>query len=181
MLKVDDQPFDATPAIGDTPNFPPQDAHHDAHHAFIDLFEAAPCKIVPRGDRTRIITRPVQLNFTEFLIRPEGDVKTMDDGSHSVICTVFDTDGELLVRNRRMIFIKGTSADKVVQHLQSDSVLRVVGFARIDLALIQWRVQHRDDTHDKNGHEFGAPPLEWNLPYEMIIVSAKSFNSALDD
>jgi hypothetical protein len=180
VLKVGNQVFDATPAIGDTLDFPPHDAHHDAHHAFVDLFEAAPCKIVPRGDRTRIITRPVVLNFTEFLIRPEGKVEEMEDG-HKVICTVFDTDGELLVRNRRMIFIKGTSADKAAQQLQQDGVLRVVGFARIDLALVQWRVQHRDDTHDKNGHEFAAPPLEWGLPYEMIIVSAKPFNNKLDD
>src|SRR5262245_9693110 len=38
VLKVGDQVFDATPAIGDTKDFPPHDAHHDAHHAFVDLF-----------------------------------------------------------------------------------------------------------------------------------------------
>jgi len=177
-VKVGDDATDATPAIGDTLNFKP----NDAHHAFVDLYETAPCKIVPReGDRTRIITRAVQLNFTEFLIRPEGELKDMDDGGHSLICTVFDTDAELLVRNRRMVFVKGTSADKAVQKLKMDGVLRVVGFARIDLALVQWRVKNRDVTKDKNGHDFGAPPLEWALPYEMIIVSAKPFTGPLDD
>jgi hypothetical protein len=181
IVKVGDDEIDAFAAIGDTPGFPPNDAHHDAHHAFVDLFEAAPCKIVPKDDRTRIITRPVQLNFTEFMIRPEGEKNTMDDGGHSVICTVFDKDGELLVRNRRMVFIKGTSADDAVQDLKKDGVLHVVGFARIDLALVQWRVKHREDTKDKNGHEFAAPPLEWALPYEMIIVSAKPFSEPIDD
>jgi hypothetical protein len=182
IVKVGNDETDASAAIGDTPNF----KLNDAHHAFVDLFETTPCKIVPRNDRIRIITRPVQLNFTEFLIRPEdelkpmGEDKTHPDG-HSLICTVFDTDGELLVRNRRMVFIKGTSADNAVQILKKDGVLRVVGFARIDLALVQWRLEHRDDTKDKNGHEFAAPPLEWALPYEMIIVSAKPFTESLDD
>jgi hypothetical protein len=180
VLKVDNQVHDATPAIGDTLNFPPKDSKHDAHHAFVDLFERTDCTIVPKGDRTRIVTWPVVLNFTEFMIRPEEDVKELDDG-HAVICTVFDTDGEQLVRNRRMIFIKGTSADKALQQLKKDGVLQVVGFARIDLALVQWRVQHRDDTHDKNGNEYAVPPLQWRLPYEMIIVSAKPFNGGLID
>jgi hypothetical protein len=177
IIKVDGKETDASSAIGDTPNFKP----NDAHHAFVDLFETAPCKIVPMADRTMIVTRPVQLNFTDFLIRPEGKLNEMKDGSHSVICTVFDTDGELLVRNRRMVFVKGTAADGAVQELKRDGVLRVVGFARIDLALVQWRVQHRNDTHDKTGHVFAVPPLEWGLPYEMIIVSAKPFNGGLDD
>jgi len=177
ILKVGNVETDATPAIGDTPNFTP----NDAHHAFVDLYETTPCKIVPSGDRIRIITRPVQLNFTEFLIRPEGLLTAMDDGGHSLICTVFDKDGELLVRNRRMVFVKGTSADEAVQDLRRGGVLRVVGFARIDLALVQWRVKHRDDTQDKNGHAFAAPPLEWGLPYEMIIVSAKPFAGTLED
>jgi hypothetical protein len=177
LIEVGGKQTNASVAIGDTPGFTP----NDAHHAFVDLFETTPCRIVPMGDRTRIVTRPVLLNFTEFLIRPEGELKPMDDGGHSLICTVFDTDGELLVRNRRMVFVKGTSADDAVQELKKDGVLHVVGFARIDLALVQWRVQHRDDTHDKNGHLFAAPPLEWALPYEMIIVSAKPFNAALDD
>jgi hypothetical protein len=182
IVNVGGHDTDASAAIGDTPDFKP----NDAHHAFVDLFETTPCKIVPMGNRTRIITRPVQLNFTEFLIRPEGELKQMGDDAdhsdgHSLICTVFDTDGELLVRNRRMVFVKGTSADNVVQNLKKDGVLRVVGFARIDLALVQWRVKHRDDTTDKSGHAFAAPPLEWALPYEMIIVTAKPFETPLDD
>jgi hypothetical protein len=167
-ININGKEIDAREAIGEIPNFRPK----DAHHAFVDLFEQAPCKIVPKpNNRTRIITRAVVLNFTEFLIRPEKKVTELDDGGHAVICTVFDTDGELLVRNRRMIFIKGTNADDEVQELKEDGVLRVVGFARIDLALVKWRLDHKDDK-DKNGEMYDIPPLEWRLPYEMIIVSA---------
>jgi hypothetical protein len=87
---------------------------------------------------------------------------------------VFDTEGELLVRDRRMIFIKGTSADDTLLKLKKGDALRVVGFARIDLALVQWRLENRD-ARDKSGEPFDVPPLEWRLPYEMIIVSAKPF------
>jgi hypothetical protein len=171
-IKVGDVETDATKAIGDIPGFSPK----DAHQAFVVLFERTPCKIVPmaKGDRTRIITEAVQLNFTEFVIRPERELKELDDGGHALICSVFDTDGELLVRNRRMIFMKGTKGDEEVQKLKKDGLLRVVGFARIDLALVQWRLDNRD-SKDKNGEAFDVSPLEWRLPYEMIIVAAKPF------
>jgi hypothetical protein len=175
-LKVGDTETDATKAIGNTPGFTPK----DAHFAFTVHFEKAQCKIIPKGKRTRIVTEAVQLNFTEFLIRPEQDVKKMDDDGHSVICTVFDTDGELLVRNRRMIFIPGTNADLQVQNLKKDGVLQVTGFARLDLALVQWRVENQNAT-DKDGKAYDVSPLEWRLPYELIIVAAKPFNGNLDD
>jgi hypothetical protein len=172
-LKVDGVETDASKAIGEIPNFEPK----DAHLAFTVHFEKVPCKIVPKGDRTRIITQSVQLNFTEFLIRPEKDVEEWKDG-HAVICSVFDTDGELLVRNRRMVFIKGTAADTLAKDLKKDDVLHVVGFARIDLALVQWRLENNDKWKAESDEE---KPLNWRLPYEMIIVSAKPFNKELLD
>src|SRR5262249_14151624 len=96
----------ATAAIGKTPGFTP----HDAQKAFVLGYEKLTCRIVPKGDRTRIITQALGFNFTEFIIRLDEDPKTLDDG-HGVICSVYDTDSELLVRGRRMVFIKGTSAD----------------------------------------------------------------------
>ncbi len=172
-LKVGDVETDAIKAIGDIPHFQPR----DAHLAFVVLFEKVPCKIVPKGNRTRIITQSVQLNFTEFLIRPEKDVEEWDDG-HAVICSVFDTDGELLVRNRRMIFIKGTTADNAVKNLKKNDVLRVIGFARLDLALVQWRLEQKEPKDDTPAEE---RPLNWRLPYEMVIVSAKPSTGELGD
>jgi hypothetical protein len=36
----------------------------------------------------------------------------------------------------------------------------------ISFRLIKWRLDHRDDP----GHD--VKPLDWNMPYEMIIVAA---------
>jgi hypothetical protein len=174
-FKVGDTPTDATEAIGDTPGFTP----HDANTAFVLGYEKATCKILPKGDRTRILTQMVKFNFTQFVIRKEKDVVPLEDG-HSVICTVFDTDGDLLVRNRRMVFLKGTAADAQVQKLNQGELLQVIGIPRIDLSLIKWRVDHKDEKNADGSPKYDVSPLEWNLPYEMIIVSAKAFAGETD-
>ncbi len=158
---VGDQKTDASTAIGDTPGFTP----HDAQKAFVLGYEKLTCKIVPKNDRTRIITRSLGYNFTDFVIRLNEDPVELEDG-HGVICSVYDTDGELLLRGLRMVFIKGTAADEEVAVHKKDARLRVTGIPRISLKLLQWRLDHKDDP------KYDVSPLEWHLPYEMIIVAA---------
>ena len=176
MFAVDGKKTSTTNTIGETPGFTP----HDATKAFVLGYEKLPCKIIPqKGDRTRIITQSLGFNFTEFAIRLDGNVVGLDDGGHAAICTVFDTDGELLVRNRRMVFMEGTNADDEVQGKKKGDLLQVIGIPRISLKLIWWRLQNKNAT-DKDGNPFDISPLEWRLPYEMIIVAAKPFSGALD-
>jgi hypothetical protein len=160
-IKSGNQVTDAAAAIGETPGFTP----HDATKAIVLGYETLPCKLVPKNGRTRIITRSLGFNFTEFVIRLSEDPVPLEDG-HGVICSVFDTDGELLVRGRRMVFVKGTDADDQLQGLKKDRRMRVTGIPRISLKLVQWRLEHQDDPG------FDVKPLEWRLPYEMIIVAA---------
>lgn len=166
-LKVGNQTTAAAQAIGATAGQTP----HDAQKAFVLGYETLPCKIVSKNGRTRIITRALGFNFTEFVIRLSEDPVKLDDG-HGVICSVYDTDGELLLRGRRMVFIKGTAADEQVQDLTKEKRLHVIGIPRISLKLIQWRLDHQNDKDDTGKPKFDVSPLEWNLPYEMIIVSA---------
>jgi hypothetical protein len=156
---------DTTETIGETPGFTP----HEAQKAFVLGYEKLTCKIIPKGERTRIITESLGFNFTEFVIRLGENPVKLEDG-HGVICSVFDTDGEFLLSGRRMVFLKGTDADDQVQGLKKGQRLRVIGIPRISLMLVQWRLEHKDDK------EFHVSPLEWRLPYEMIIVSAKQVN-----
>jgi hypothetical protein len=160
-VKVGDQTTPATGAIGDTPGFTP----HDAQKAFLLGYEKLTCKIVPKDGRARIITRSLGVNFTNFVIRLNEDPVKLEDG-HGAICSVYDTDGELLMRGRRMVFIKGTAADSEVAVLKKDGRLRVTGIPRISLKLIQWRLEPKNDP------KYDVSPLEWHLPYEMIIVAA---------
>jgi hypothetical protein len=162
-LKVGTQVTDATASIGDTPGFTP----YDVDKAFIQGgYEKLTCKIIPKGDRTRITTRSLGYNFAQFVIRLNENPVELEDG-HAVICSVFDHEGELHFRGRRMVFIKGTAADTEVAVLKKDARLRVIGIPRISLKLVQWRLDHRNDP----GHD--VSPLDWNLPYEMIIVAAE--------
>src|SRR5262249_34061337 len=133
--------------------------------AFVLGYEKLTCKIIPKEGRTRLITQALGFNFTEFVIRLAEDPVELEDG-HGVICSVYDTDGELLVRGRRMVFIKGADADDRLQGLTRDKRMRVIGIPRISLKLVQYRLDHKDDK------KFDVSPLEWNLPYEMIIVDA---------
>jgi hypothetical protein len=158
-VKVGDKTTPATNAITSTPGHTP----HDAHKAFLQGYETLPCKITSKNGRTRITTRALGFNFTEFRIRLDEDPKPLEDG-HGVICTVSDTDGELLVRSRRMVFMKGTDADDRLQGLTKGKRMQVIGIPRISLKLVQWRLTTKE--------KFDTSPLSWNLPYEMIIVSA---------
>lgn len=166
-VKVGNKVTDATDAVGETPGFTP----HDAQKAFVQGYELLPCKIIPKNGRTRIVTKSLGFNFTEFIFRlGEAPVALTDpagkpDG-HGVIGSVFDTDGELLVRNRRVVFLPGTAADEEVKGMKEGGRLRVTGIPRISLKLVHWRLEHKDST------EYDTPPLEWHLPYEMIIVAA---------
>jgi len=160
-VKAGARVVDASDAIAPTPGFDP----HDAQKAFQLGYENVPCKIVPLGNRTRIITKGVGFNFTDFQIRLLQDPVAINDG-HLVLASVHDTDGELLVRRRRMVFIKGTDADEQVRALKAGGRLRVTGIPRISLKLVHWRVDHKDDPG------YDESPLLWDLPYEMIIVSA---------
>jgi hypothetical protein len=172
---IDGVTINAGDTIGETPGFTP----HDADKAFVLGYETLPCKIIPIGSRTKIITQALGFNFTEFVIRLDHDIKKLEDGGHAVRCSVFDTDGELKVRDRRMIFLKGTDADDELQGLSQGKTLQVIGIPRIDLKLVQWRLDHQNGKDD-NGKEFDVSPLEWRLPYEMIIVAAKPFGNVVD-
>ena len=159
MIKIGNNETPATEAIGTTKGFTP----HDPEKAFVLGYEKLTCKIIPKGNRTRIVTQSLGFNFTEFVIRLGENPVKLDDG-HAAICSVFDTDGELLVRGRRMVFMKGTEADDHFATLSKGKRMKVIGIPRISLKLLQWRLDHQND-------QFDISPLEWHLPYEMIIVS----------
>jgi len=133
----------------------------EAHAAFVH-YENVRCKIEPHGTTTKIITQMAGYNIVEFILEVNGPQKQVQDGT-MVLCRVLDTEGEILVRNRRMVFVGGTEPEKRLKNLGADQKrLHVLGIPRIDLALVQWRLDNRDDQRE---------PLTWNLPYEMIIAA----------
>lgn len=137
----------------------------DAETAF-QAYENIRCKIAPGKSTTKLTTGMAGFNYVEFRIRLIGDPIAMADGEKA-FASVLDLDGEMLVRKRRMIFLKGTPPEQAVQGLHDGDELHVVGVPRLNLAILSWRLQNAKKRPEV---------LDWNLPYEMIVVGVISEN-----
>jgi hypothetical protein len=99
-------------------------------------------------------------NYVEFIMELNESPVEVPDGM-MVFAKIRDLDNELLVHKRRMIFVKGSAPEEAAKDLKEGDKLHVLGIPRIDLALISWRIKHAADR-------LGV--LDWNLPYEIIVV-----------
>jgi len=181
----------ATTSLVDT--FRPIDgyAYKDAEDAF-QHYENAPSEISEQpcatggGDCVTIHTRMVGYNYTAFLISVDADPSTLiRDGSDStwVFSDVYDLHGDKVVAGhpkpgagdragkRKMVFVKGTAPHDLLQASKKGDVLSVVGVPRINLTLVKFRLEH------KNEH---PGDLQWSLPYEMVILSASKSTQQLN-
>ncbi len=133
----------------------------DADTAF-NAYENLRNQIKPKAKTTTLITTMGGYNYVEFILELSQDEQLVVPDGRFVVASVLDLDGELLVRNRRMVFVKGTEPEKAVQGLKKGEQLHVLGIPRIDLSLLSWRI-----------HNYKERPevLTWNLPYEIIIVA----------
>ena len=136
----------------------------DAHDAFV-AYENLRCEIIPGQGQTTIVSHMAGYNYVEFILETSEAPQNLEDGL-AVMSQVLDLEGELLVRNRRMLFAAGTAPAERVKGLSAGKRLHVLGIPRIDLTLVDWRVQHANDDKWKSQN-----PLTWNLPYEMVIVA----------
>ncbi|RUV77917.1 hypothetical protein EOA50_07710 [Mesorhizobium sp. M1A.F.Ca.IN.020.30.1.1] len=126
-------------------------------------YEAAHFEIEPlANDRVRLHMRMVGYNYVEFLMRLNKRFHRDPDGEF-VAAGIYDLNGELLVRDLRVGFVKGSAPDEKQQALQVGQCLHMVGIPRVDLALVSWRMNHRNDAQYPN-------VLNWSLPYEIIGV-----------
>jgi hypothetical protein len=126
-------------------------------------YENVGCKITDNGDTVSVRTSMAGYNIPEFILESVDDAvggKEVEDGRF-LFAAVRDLDGELLVRKVRMAFIKGTDVEVAARRLAKGQRMHVAGIPRVSLALISFRVEHKNDPHD---------PLTWNLPYEVIVV-----------
>jgi len=114
-----------------------------------------------KRNMTTITTTMAGYNYVEFKMVLNGDQKQVEDGRF-VMAQVLDLQDELLVHNRRMVFVKGTAPEQKVQTLQAGDTLHVLGIPRIDLALVSYRVRNRATRPDA---------LTWSLPYEIVVVA----------
>ena len=135
--------------------------YKDAEQAF-RFYENLKSHITPGASTTTITTTMAGFNYVEFAIQLNEDPTHAVDDGLTVRAAILNLDGELLVRERRMVFAAGTQPFERVKDLHKGDTLHVVGVPRIDLALVSFRASHRDRP--------GI--LDWSLPYEMVIVAA---------
>lgn len=136
----------------------------DAERAF-DKYEALPCKIVPRQTTAAIRTRAAGFNYVEFVMEIRDEPQQVVSDGRFVFADVYDKDGELRVRKRRMAFVKDSPPEEAVRDLAPGTRLHVLGMPRLNLALVSWRLANWDKDEWKD-----QDVLEWDLPYEIVIV-----------
>jgi hypothetical protein len=155
LLKVGDQDL--------APSFKPIDGftYKDADQAFL-AYEKLKSHIKPGTSETTITTTMAGFNYVEFAIRLNEDPTHLLDDGLTVKAAVLNLDGDLLVRERRMVFTEGTQPFERVKSLHKGDTLHVVGIPRIDLSLLAFRASHPAQPQGI---------LDWSLPYEMVIVA----------
>jgi hypothetical protein len=142
-------------------------ATKDAHDAFVN-YENLTCKISEGNGTVTLTTHMGGYNYVEFVLELNEDPQPMKDKDGNVdgtyvLAQVRDLEGELLVRNRNMVFVKDTAPEEQVKQKKRGGRMHVLGIPRISLKLVDWRIAHKDDPEQ---------PLTWTtLPYEIIVVA----------
>jgi hypothetical protein len=137
-------------------------------------YENVRSRLIPEGDTTTIITSSVGYNYVNFQMQLSETPRDVEDGKMA-FAQVRDYQGELVVRSRRMVFVKDSPPEKLVRNLKPGSCRRVLGIPRIDLALVAWRVAN---YHEPKWVKMDV--LNWNLPYEIIVVGVYPGKCAVD-
>jgi hypothetical protein len=145
--------------------------YKEAEDAF-QRYESSHFEIEPlANDRVRLHMRMVGYNYVEFLMRLTKRFHRDPDGEF-VAAGIYSLDGDLLVRDLRVAFVKGSKPDDKQKTVQVGQCLHLVGVPRVDLALVSWRLNHVGDQRYPN-------VLNWSLPYEITAVA--SFDEAPEE
>ena len=140
--------------------------YKDAEAAFT-AFEGTNFQIIPSGKTTTILTSRLGYNYVEFVMRLNESPRTIEDGT-MVFADIETLEGEVIVKHRRMVFVKNTKAETAVHGLRAGDTLHVIGIPRVDLALVSWRISAAADPNLR--HKY-PQVLRQPLPYEMIVVA----------
>ena len=124
-------------------------------------YEITKSQIIPGETTTTLVTNMAGYNYVEFLLQLNENPYKVSDGYLAKANAHEVDDGELVVRNRRMVFINGSAPAEAVKDLKDGDCLHVLGIPRIDLALVSWRVRNAKTR---------PYALHWSLPYEIIVV-----------
>lgn len=135
----------------------------DAEDAF-RRYDITRCTLKENANGTvTITTNGVGYNYVEFVLQFRTKLEKIEGGYYAQ-GNVYSLDDEFIASNIRMIFIEGSASCDDALKLGQGSKMRVIGIPRISMGLIKWRLAQKTNRPEV---------LNWNLPYEMIIVGQK--------
>lgn len=123
------------------------------------IYEKASCALKVGRWRVSIITKPGLYNDVEFLMQLLDEKPRVVDDGRFVMASALDLRGKVVARRVRLVFVKGSEAEKAVSRLEPGERLHVVGIPRLNLEEI-WRWMRR--AGDSN-------LLTGPLPYEIVV------------
>lgn len=133
-------------------------------------YEGAQCKIKLTEKTTTLVTKGLGYNYVKFLLEVPSGIKEVSDGCF-IRTAAMDLDGEVLVQDLRMAFVKDSKPYKILHALKAGDRMIVLGIPRIDLKLVAWRTEQAERFNK-------LYVLDWGLPYEMVIVGFYSSRPA---
>jgi len=135
--------------------------YKDPDDAFT-IYERTKSHISEQNGMVTISTEKSGYNYTEFVAKLLTDPKPLNGGTY-VFASIHDDQGELLVKERRLVFAAGTPPEQTILAMHKGQIVQVLGIPRVSLKLVQWRLGHHSGKF--------ANSLDWNLPYEMIVAA----------
>ncbi len=123
--------------------------------------EKIPCRILPGPATTTVVTRKKQFIDAEFLLEVGKEPHQVVSDGRFVTAAVLDLKGNLLAPGIRMVFVRGSPPENIVQSVPPGGRLHVFGLPRINLAEIASRAARSGEQPEL---------LTGNLPYEIVIV-----------
>ena len=143
-------------SISDITGFEP----YEAATAF-PYFEGLTATLQATETSITIDAKKAKYNYVGFDMRLTSGPKAVADGTF-VLAEVLDAEGNAVVdKPRRMAFLAGTAAEKIVQKATVGSRLAALGIPRVNLERVNRLLA-----------DGGPGPMAVKLPYEMIIVAA---------
>lgn len=124
-----------------------------------------------RSKNVTVTSSGLGYNYVDFQMELNERPFKISDG-YFAMARVRDWEGHLIHRKRRMVFVEGTPPAETVKSLGAGDCLRVLGIPRLNLALVNYRVNEA-----RKGNK---APLAWNLPYEIIVVGVYDSQCEVD-
>ncbi len=127
----------------------------------VPSLEHVSCRIAVKPGEVVITTQKGLFNDLTFVMQITGETQSVVADGRFVTASLLDTDGKVLARDHRMVFVKDTAPELAVRGLRRGARLRVYGLPRIDLSEIYRRVEERRMAPNR---------LYADLPYEVVII-----------